>query len=220
MLLFGGIWGLVGTVITVAFTFAGGPVWYDWILDDRGVRTEAQPFEEHATGSRINGRTVHEIQFRFTDASGQSHTGRTDVTDAARIASARHQHAMAIDYDPQDPARVRLAGASASTFGAIVLLPLAFAALGAVLFFRGLGGARRTRAIYRDGTAVMARVVSVERTSSTQNRNAVMQMTYEFTGPTGAGKGTWKTVAPAAQGATIWVLHDPARPDQSVPVDV
>jgi len=213
MLLFGGIWGFVGTVMTVVFTLAGGPVWDDWILDSRGVPADALPFEVHATNSRVNGRYVHEIQFRFTDGAGQPHTGHAGTTDARLIASARKATPMAVEYDPRDPERVRLAGGSASFFGKLGLMPLGFAAVGGALFLRGLLGARRTRATYRDGTAVTARVVALELTSSRQNRQRVMRMVYELT-------GAWKTTRPAAQGATIWVIYDPEQPDRSVPVDV
>jgi hypothetical protein len=221
MLLFGGIWGLVGTVIAVVFTLAGGPVWDDWILDRRGVPADAQPFDVHATNSRVNHRTVQEIQFRFTDRAGQAHTGHTGTTDPRLIASARKATPMTVQYDPQDPARVRLAGGSASFFGMLVLLPLAFAAVGGGLFLRSLLGARRMRAMYRDGTAVTARVVALEATGSRQNYQRVMRMVYEFTGPAGGAiTGEWKTLRPAAQGATIWVIYDPGEPDRNMPVDV
>jgi hypothetical protein len=220
MLLFGGIWGLVGTVITVVFTLTGGPVWNDWILDSRGVRADAKPFEVHATNNRVNRRYVNEIRFRFTDPDGQEHTGHTGTTDPALIASARKGTTMAVEYDPRDPERVRLLGGSASFFGYFALMPLGFAAVGGFLFLRGLLAARRTRATYRDGTAVTARVIAVETTASSQNRQRVMRMVYELTGPTGTVTGAWKTMTPAAQGATIWVIYDPAQPERSVPANV
>src|ERR1700722_15553898 len=52
MSLFGGMWGGVGLVLTVVFTLAGGPVWNDWILDSRGVRADARPFDVQATANR------------------------------------------------------------------------------------------------------------------------------------------------------------------------
>ncbi len=220
MVLFGGIWALVGVVVTVAFTAGGGPVWNDWILDSRGARADAHPFEVHATNNRVNRRYVNQIQFHFTDGAGQPRTGHTDTTDPALIASARKGTAMAVEYDPQDPERVRLAGGSASMFGALGLLPALFAVVGGFLLFRGLSGARRARATYRDGMAVTARVIAIESTSSSQNRQRVLRMVYEFMGPGGAVRGSWKTLTPAAQGATIWVLHDPARPERSVPAAV
>lgn len=220
MMLFGGIWGFVGIVITVVFTAAGGPVWNDWILNDRGVRADARPFDVHATQNRVNRRYVYEIDFRFTDPGGAEHTGHAGTTDPVLIASARKGTKMAVEYDPRSPDRVRLAGGSASFFGLFALLPLSFAVVGGALFLRGLLAARRARAIYRDGTAVKARVVAIEATSSSQNRVRVMRMVYEFTGPTGTVTGTWKSVRLPAQGATIWVLYNPGQPERSVPAEV
>jgi hypothetical protein len=219
MLLFGGIWGLVGVVLTVVFTVVGGPFWNDRILDDRGVRTDAHPFEVHPTNTRINRRTVQEIQLRFTDRAGQEHVGHVGSTSPSVIASARKGEPIAIDYDPQDPELIRVAGGSASVFGMLVLMPLGFAAVGAVLFVIGLLGARRTRALYRDGTAAEAHVVAVEATGSRQNRAPVMRMVYELTGMPGV-RGSWKTTRPALQGRTIWVIYDPGQPELSIPADV
>jgi hypothetical protein len=219
MLLFGGIWGLVGVVLTVVFTSVGGPFWNDRILDDRGVRTDAQPFEVHPTSTRINRRTVQEIQLRFTDGAGQEHIGHVGTTSPSVIASARKGTPIAVEYDPQDLERIRVAGGSASLFGMLGLMPLAFALVGGILFVVGMRGARRMRALYRDGTAAEARVVAVEETNMRQNRVRVMRMDYELTGTPGV-RGSWKTTRPAAQGATIWVIHAPGQPELSVPADV
>ena len=219
MLLFGGIWGLVGFVLPVVFTVVGGPFWNDRILDDRGVRTDAQPFEVHPTSARINRRTVQEIQVRFTDGDGQEHIGHVGTINPAVIASARRGTPISIDYDPQHPELLRVTGGRASLFGMLGLMPLAFAVVGASVFVVGLLRARRSRALYRDGSAAEARVVAVERTSMRQNRRPVMRMVYELTGTPGV-RGSWNTLRPAAEGATIWVIHDPGQPELSIPADV
>ena len=220
VLLFGGIWGFVGTTVAIVFALSGGPVWNDWILDSRGVRADAKPFDVHVTNTRVNTRYVHQIQFRFTDPAGQEHTGHAGTTDPALIASARKGTPMPVEYDPQDPERMRLAGGSASAFGLFALIPLGFAVVGGVLFLRGLLSARQTRALYRDGTAATARVVAIEATLSSQNYQRVSRMVYELAGPTGTVTGAWKTTRPAPQGSTIWVIYHPGQPERSVPANL
>jgi Protein of unknown function (DUF3592) len=218
--LFGGIWGGVGLVLAVVFTVAGGPVWNDWILDSRGVRADARPFDVQATSTRRNRSTVYEIDFRFADLAGRDFTGSAGTTNPSVIASARKGSHLPIEYDPVDPTRSRLVGESASVFGAFVFLPLGFFVIGAGIFVAGLVSARRSRAIYRDGEVAEARVVAVEQTASTQNRVQLLRVRYELQTPAGPAVGAWKTLTPPKVGETIWVIYDPARPERNVPARV
>jgi hypothetical protein len=217
LILFGAIWGGVGVLLFVVFTAVGGPFWSDILLDQRGVRVDAQPVSVDPTNTRVNRRPVYAIQVRFRDRGGQEQSASVHTTDGTALAAARKKSPIAIEYDPESPTRTRLVGGSASTFGLLVLLPLAFAVIGAVLFFRGLSSRRRAQALYRDGEAAEAVVVAVEATASTQNMMRVMRMDYEAQGPGPRVRGSWKTLTPAPVGAKIWILYDRADPERSVP---
>lgn len=220
MLLFGGIWCAVGTLLTVVFLAVGGPPWDDWILDRRGVRVEAQPVGVEATSSRVNRQRVYEVRFRFKDRRGAEQHASMGTADSAILADAREGRALSVEYDPEEPSRVRFTGQLATIFGAAILLPLFFAAAGATIFLPGLVSARRTRRVYRDGDIAEARVTSVERTAVRQNRRRIMRMRYEFQGPAGLVAGEWRTAQPSQPGASIWVIYDRERPEENVPAAV
>jgi hypothetical protein len=220
MMLFGGIWGGVGLLLFVVFTAVGGPIWNDWILDSRGARADAQPYDVHATSSRKNRARVYEIDFRFTDAGGKVWSGSAGTTDGAVIAAAQKGTHVAVEYDPQDPTRTRLAGGSASFFGPLVIMPLLFFLAGSVVFVLGFVRSRGPIATYRDGDVTEGRVTSVEPTGARVNRRPVMRMRYEFQAPTGTALGEWKSADPAPVGAAIWVIYDPARPEVNLPAKV
>src|ERR1043165_5182069 len=74
LLLFGGIWGLVGSILTVAFSLTGGPLWNDLILDRRAVAAQATPTSVDPTGMRVNNRRVFRVSYTFTDAAGATRT--------------------------------------------------------------------------------------------------------------------------------------------------
>ena len=148
--MFGGIWLLVGTVITIAFTIGGGPVWNDLVLDRRGLATDATPTAIEPTGSRVNGRAVFRIAYTFTDKDGVARTGSSGH-DERRAARQRRASANVcpIEYDPQAPLLSRVAGERASFFGWFILLPLGFAVVGAIVASRGLRRAAARQADVR-----------------------------------------------------------------------
>ncbi len=216
LLMFGGIWLFVGTLITTVFTAAGGPVWNDIILDRRGVTAQATPLGVERTGSHVNGAYVHRISFRFTDGAGAAQTGSAGTTDWPTIARAQAGEPLAIEYDPRAPALARVTGGRASFFGWFVLFPLAFALVGAAIVRAGLRRALRVRATYVHGEAVRAQVTGVARTAMRVNGRPVMRVDYMFDALTGRVTGQGSSLAPPPIGATIWVLYDPSAPQQNV----
>jgi hypothetical protein len=218
VLLFGGISALVGAVLFVVFTLVGGPVWDDWILDERAVEAEAEAVGVRGTAStRRRWQRIHMVRVRFVDGEGMSHEAEAPTTDPVIIERARTQDRVAIEYDPRAPARrVRLAGETASRFAEGNYVPVGFFVVGLALVTVGYVGVRRSRAIYRDGEAVQAKVVSVTRTAARINKKRVMRVAYAFSGPWGVEHGVWRTVAAPTVGATIWVIYDPARPERNI----
>jgi hypothetical protein len=75
LMLFGGIWCLVGSMMVVLFSLTGGPFWNDLILDRRAVPTQATPTSVDRTGIRVNNRRGIRVRYGFTDAAGARHAG-------------------------------------------------------------------------------------------------------------------------------------------------
>lgn len=216
LLMFGGIWMLVGTVITIAFTIGGGPVWNDLVLDRRGLAADATPTALEPTGSRINGRAVVRIVYTFTDKDGVARSGSSGTTNDVLLASASQRERLPIEYDPQAPQLSRVVGERASFFGWFILMPLGFAVVGAIVASRGVRRLLRVRQTYVHGHAILADVTSVVPTSMRVNRRRVMRVEYSFKVITGRVTGQTTSLDAPAVGARIWVLYSPSHPEQNV----
>jgi hypothetical protein len=216
LMLFGGIWGLVGTLVTIVFTVTGGPFWNDLILDRRGVSTQAVPTSVEPTGIRINHRRVFRVHYTFADAAGVARTGAAGTTSGGVISQARQQTPLAIEYDPRTPERSRLRGESASAIGLLVLIPLAFGSIGAVLFALGLRRALRQRRIYIHGQSALATVTATRTTAMRVNGQRVIRLDYVFETIMGQVSGRATSRRPPPIGARIWVLYDEADPKNNV----
>jgi len=217
VLLFGGILMTVGTIIAVVFTAVGGPFWDDLLLDRRGVTTRGAAGLIEPTSGRINRRPVHRVHYTFADAGGVEHAGSSQTTDPDRIARLWGPFDLPIDYDPRAPERSRLSGESSSLFGMLVLIPLAFAAVGAILVASGVGRVRAVRAIYIHGLPARADVTGVTPGVLRVNRRRVMHVDYAFDTLTGRINGSTTSLNPPPVGAAIWVLHLAAEPQRNVP---
>ncbi len=217
LLLFGGIWATVGLFITTVFILVGGPPWDDWILDERAQQTQAEPLGVHGTNARLNRVRVQEIEYRFVDRGGASHTARSRTVDGALIAAARAKQSVTIDYDPACPERTRLHGARMSFFGVFLLLPLGFGVVGLGLLGIALTDMIRRRRVYVRGDVARGRVDKVRQTIMRHNRRMLHRVTYTFAGPTGEQSGSFTTVDPPSEGAALWILYDPSDPKRSLP---
>jgi len=216
LMLFGAIWGLVGTIVTIAFTVTGGPFWDDLILDRRGVGAQAIPTSVEPTGIRINHRRVFRIHYTFADTSGATRAGAAGTTSGGVISQARHQTPLAIEYDPRMPERSRLRGERASVIGLFVLIPLAFGSIGGVLFALGARRALRQRRIYVHGQSALATVTAAKATAMRVNGQRVIRLDYVFETILGPISGHATSRRPPPVGAKIWVLYDEADPRYNV----
>jgi hypothetical protein len=218
LLMFGWIWAFVGLVLAVAFTFVGGPVWNDWILDSRGQETMAQTIGARGTAStRGNWERVYVIEMTFEDSDGRTHRVEAATTEPQLIEKAQAQQPVPIEYDPQAPAtRVRLVGETSATFGSVILVPIGFLVVGLALALVGHRNLKRDRALYRDGDVAEATVVAVTPTSMRINKQRVFRVDYTFAHPTGAARGVWKTTTPPRLDDRLWVIYDPSQPTRNI----
>jgi hypothetical protein len=211
-LLFGGIWLTVGGIISIVFTVTGGPFWNDVVLDRRGVRAEATLGTMEATSSYINRRRVHRVLYVFTDRNGVEQHGVGQTTEPWRFYAPN----LTIEYDPQRPQVSRISGERSSVFGLFVLLPVGFAAVGAIVFGLGMRRVLAVRSIYVHGTPARAEVTAVSPTAMMVNRRRVMRVDYTFDTIMGRTTGRTSAVDPPAVGSRLWVLHLPSEPKRNV----
>ena len=216
LLMFGGIWAFVGLTISIAFTAAGGPFWADLVLDRRGVGALASPAGLRPTSGHVNRRTVFRIDYTFVDAAGAPRSGSCGTTDLGWIARAEQRQPLEIEYDPARPALSRLRGQKVSFFGLFILFPFAFFVVGGAVLAAGARRARRLRAIYVSGQAVLATVTAVGATSMRVNNRRVIRVDYAFDTPIGRAAGNTTSRNPPPVGGQLWILHDPQDPKHNV----
>jgi hypothetical protein len=216
LILFGGIWALVGSIVSVAFTVTGGPLWNDLILDRRGVTAQALPTSVEPTGIRLDHRRVFRVHYTFRDAAGATRLSSAGSINARVIAEARQQLPMTIEYDPRQPERSRVRGERASPLGLLVLIPVGFLLIGTLVLAFGLRRARRQRRIYVHGAPAQATVTATSATQMRINGRRVMRIDYVFDSIMGPAAGRTTSRNPPPVGAKIWVLYDEGDPKISV----
>ena len=198
--------GLVGAIVTMA---SGGPVWDDWILDDRGVQARATVVSRQAVNVRHRAPDDFELSWRARDASGRALEGM------ARGGAAVGDQ-VTVDYDPERPARSRLVGRSAMRSPVLTHVQLGLAALGLPLLALLIARVRRRKALYRDGTAARATVVSSERTWMRSDGDPVHRVTVRYASARGEHAVTLTPPDAPAPGEGVWVIHDPRRPERAL----
>ena len=218
LLLFGGIWGLVGTTVSVVFMVMGGPPWDDLILDRRNAVVIAMPVGVAQASGQINGRPVYRIGYTFADGAGHTQVSASTTTEPELVQAARARAPLTVEYDPLRPRRSRVQGQSASMFGLFVLLPCGFAVIGGVLLVLGLRRVLRLRAIYVHGRAARATVTAVSRSALRVNGRYVMRVDYVFDAGSGGSMTPGRTTMrdPPPVGAQLWIVYVPADPGRSV----
>lgn len=217
LLLFGGIWAGVGLLVTTIFLLVGGGPWHDWILSERGVASTAEVVAVRQTHARINRRYVQEIEYQFADAHGALHPGKSGTIERSLIASANARQRLAVEYDPEYPARNRLAGTRVSLFGAFTAIPLMFAGVGSFLFLMGWRSVRRQRRLYRLGEIARGKVTKVTTVGTRRNLRTYYRVDYTFLTLAGPQSGSEILHEPATVGDEVWVIHDPNNTAYNLP---
>lgn len=222
LLLFGGIWLLVG----VPFTIAG--VW---------IYTTEREFERDAvvargivlskdiSRSRNNDgstSTSYSVHYRFTPRGGKTIEGESTVDrdDWNRLVE---REPIEIAYLPRDPSTNRVRGESkmlvAWIFGGLGSL---FTIAGGVIFGIGIRSGLRQRRLREGGMTAEAVVTRVQMTNVKINRRRQARVVYEFRDDRGerrTGKGPHMGVEEAQRwkpGDRITIKYDRDRPQHSV----
>lgn len=218
---FGSSFFFGGLIFFIAFYFTDRPIWDDWILDHRGLRTLAQPVAVNDTDSSMDELPVYEIELAFLDAQGRPRRATTYVNDPEIIRQSQRRLHVWLEYDPARPSRCRIEGQPASVVGWLVLLPVSSVLMGLIALIPAAVSTRRTFVLYKWGRATQAKVIRVKTTPSTQGdeeEDRVMLAEYAFHHGKKRFEGSLKQTGPPQVGATIWIIYNPDEPEHNVAV--
>lgn len=222
LLLFGGIWLLVG----LPFAIAG-------IVLFRAEQHFAREARS-ATGivlskdidrnreSDGSTKTRYSVRYRFTAPDGQVREGSTQL-DRAQWQTLAEREPIEIAYAASDPSNHRVHGTS-RTLLAIIFGGLggAFTIAGAVIFSFGLRGSRRRRRLHETGMTADGAVTGVKATKVKINRQAQGRVLYEFRDDRGElrrGQSDYMPIDTAMEwkaGDRITIRYDRQRPQDSI----
>jgi hypothetical protein len=188
--------------------------WDNWILDFRGETARGVVSEIESVSVAVKGNQTNrtrEVHVDFTDERGKRR--KTVVLYDQRIVEGDE---LEIEYDPESVSRARVAGESVAPM--VNAFFMVFPVLAAGLVGMGIAFARLIRkwGLSRNGTPVLARVVSIKPSAGREGNQRVMIAGYEYDTPRGKQTGSHRMVDPPGPGAAIWVIYDPARPERSL----
>lgn len=201
--------GVGGLIASALLMINGGPIWDDWILDARGVRTRAAVTLREATYVRQRPPRHWTIAWSAQAGAGGELRGTTYTTDDT-------SERIEVEYDPELPARSRVVGQSANRSPEVLRVALAVTALGLPLFALGVARARRRKALYRYGSTALAEVVACAPTWMRSDGEPVLRARVRFTTARGEHEVDLTTTEALGVGARVWVIHDPARPTRAM----
>ena len=216
LILFGGIWALVGLGLGIGFWIGGGNPLDDLILRWRSTPTRAVPLEVAPTSSSENGRPVSKIRFQFRDDEGVTREAECITSNTELIARARSGQELPASYDPSNPTRARIDGAKRSLFGLFTLIPLAMGLIGAVILYRGIGSLVQRKRLLGHGEVARGRVISVAPTKVSVNRRPLIEVRYTFASLRGEVEGRSRGFLEPPVGSEVLVLYDLAAPGRNI----
>ncbi len=210
-------WLLAGAGLYIAAQHDSRP-WDDLVLDRRGQPALAQVVA--VDNVRLyKGRFVDQARLRYETADGRTVEVRADAfagDDKQRLAAGQ----VPVEYDPERPERMRVAGESAVDARELTLLGMlapGLLVLGYLTFLHvPLARRRRARrlALARDGEVALARVEAVK----AEPWAWVVRYRFEAGGQTVRGK--LERPVETAVGDGLWVFHDPQDPRHHRPAEL
>jgi hypothetical protein len=222
LLLFGGIWLLVGLpfAITGVVLLRAERNFAREVRTATGiVLTKEVDRDRDSDGST---RTRHSVRYRFTGPDGQVREGRAQI-DRERWETLAEREPVEIAYAASDPSKHRVHGTSNMLLAIIFgTLGGAFSIAGAVIFSFGLRGSRRRRRLHETGMSAEGVVTRIKATKVRINRQAQARVKYEFRDDRGAlrrGQSDYMPIGTAMEwktGDRITIRYDRHRPQDSI----
>ena len=222
LMLFGGIWLLVGLPFLIAGFYLLG--------EERRFAEEAQVAtglvltKDLARRRSNEGRssTTYSVRYRFTTPDGQTHEGATDLSYARWNALAEREP-IDIAYLPSNPSDNRMAGTDQRMLVTVfTVVGGCLTIAGSVIAGFGVRGRRRTKRLREKGVTADGVIVSVEPANVRINARPQARVQYEFRDHHGQQQHARSGYLPIDDamrwkaGDRIVVRYDPDRPQQSL----
>jgi hypothetical protein len=189
--------------------------WDHFILNKRGITSPARLVRFSRVPGVMNRKPVYSIELSFKDREGRPVRTSLWSYDTLFMAQINTDRPIAIEYDPQNPARSRFAGI---TIDFMDIAGFISCAVGLSLFVGSFISARSRLRLFRNGTETTGRVTRISATSQSRKSGTIINVSYEFT--TDAGKpaaGFYQTTKPPKEGKEIVIVYDPRRPWKNAP---
>ena len=224
-LLVGGIFTLVGSILSVVFFPRHLPT--ELALDyGRTAVAEGTVSGSSSTMWTSNDRRVYEIDYAFTAEDGKEYRGFSFRTGASYSPGEQ----VEVEYLPDRPTVNRIQGLRVNVVGMFTLFVLIFPALGLIFLIyavaRVSGQGRKNLRLLAEGDLAVGRVENLTRTLTQINRQYVYKITVGFEAG-GMYKTTYRAYGPEMERAAAWqkdqtpirVLYDPSNPDFATVVE-
>ena len=173
--------------------------------------------------AQVHGGDKYFIDLEATTPSGKRFETRIlvendDEIGAVAVRNARNGTSIAIEYDPENPARARLSGSNADASDGVYTLAVCLFGVFPLLLITSLVTWRRWH-FYRWGEPILGRVESVAATHGTEGGRDMMRLRYSYLDRSGKRRtGKWDMATDLKQGDPLWVLTSASWSRRSVPV--
>jgi hypothetical protein len=128
------------------------------------------------TNTRVNKVYVREFAYRFEDARGAPHEGRSYDTSGPKVGAT-----ATVEYARGAPELSRLRGQSVGSMPPIAAIPQsAIGVVGLALLFGGVLAGRRNVRLLRIGEPARGRLIAREPTGTKINNQRVWKLTFAF----------------------------------------
>lgn len=222
LLLFGGIWFLVG----LPFTVIGIYVWTAEREFDRDARVATgvvlSKDVNHSRNKDGSTSTSYSVRYRFTPRGGRSLEGESGV-DRDGWNRLAEREPIEIAYLPSDPSNNRVRGIRKMVLAWIFTgLGSLFTVAGGVILAFGIRGSVRHRRLRANGLTADAVVTRVQASNVRVNRRRQARVCYEFRDDRGqphTGKSHHMPINEATAwkaGDRITIRYDRDRPRHSL----
>jgi hypothetical protein len=224
-LLLGGIFTLVGAILSVVFFPRHLPAEIA-LASGRKAMATGKVDGSTRTLWTVNNRRVYEITYTFTAEDGKEYHGFSFRTGASYPRGEQ----VEIEYLPDRPTISRIHGLRVNEAGIFTLFILIFPALG--LIFAGYAlvsvssSVRKNLRLLAEGDLALGKVEKLTRTLTQINRQFVYRITVGFEAA-GMHQATYRAYGSDVDRAANWqkdqtpirVLYDPQNPDSALVVE-
>lgn len=224
-LLLGGIFTLVGSILSVVFFPRHLPT--ELALDFR-PKAVAQGTVTSSTRTSWteNNHPVYKISYTFATSDGAEHQGFSFRTGSGYATGER----VEIEYLPDRPSVSRIRGLRVNVIGYFILFVLIFPVIGLIFAIyavaRVLTQGRKNLKLLAEGDLAWGTVTTLTRTMTQINHQNVYRIDVTFEAG-GNHIASYRTYGPDVDRATAWqkdqtplrVLYDPQNPDFATVVE-